>query len=63
MATIPVNAISKTTWTEIQIPDFKSLTHNNEKVNQTMLLVNATLSLGNKKSTSRDNSFDLEKEK
>lgn len=63
MATIPVNAISKTTWKEIQIPDFYSLTRCNEKVNQTMLLVTATLSLGNNKSTSRDNSLNLEKEK
>lgn len=63
MSTIPVNAISKTGWTSILIPGYRYTVYENDKVNQTVLLLNIRLMFGNRKSSSRSNSLHIEQER
>lgn len=61
--TIPVNAISKLRWTKIEIPGYRNISYCDDRVNQSLLLINLRISLGNNKSTSRKRGLDLETEK
>lgn len=63
MTTIPVNTISKIGWTSIQIPGYRYTVYENDKVNQTVLLLNIRFMFGNKKSSSRRNSLQVEQER
>lgn len=62
-ATIPVNAIHKTMWKTVEIPGYRYTSYVNDKVNQTVLLLNVRLMLGNRKSSSHSKALDLEQEK
>lgn len=59
---IPVSLISKTRWTKVEIPDFKSATFTNDKVNNSMVMFSVYALIGNSRSRSADNALRLEKE-
>ena len=62
-ATIPVSAIPKTAWESVEIPGYRYTSYVNDRVNHAVLLLNARLMLGNRKSKSRSKSLELEQEK
>lgn len=62
-ATIPVSAIPKTAWESVEIPGYRYTSYVNDRVNQAVLLLNARLMLGNRKSKSRSKALELEQEK
>lgn len=61
--TIPVSVLSKLRWKEIEIPGYKNISYCDDRTNQSLLLLNLRISLGNNRSTSRKRGLDLETEK
>ncbi|MDO4159227.1 MAG: outer membrane beta-barrel protein [Prevotellaceae bacterium] len=63
MAALPVNAISKDTYNKIDLPDFKSTTINNMRVNNCLLQINLRYNISNGKTVRSKNAYINEKEK
>ncbi len=63
MLTIPTNAISKDTYTKIDMPEFSSIKTNNHRVNRTLLQLNMRLNIGNGRASKKTNTYVNDKEK
>lgn len=61
--TIPVQAISKIGWRKIDIPGYRTQSWTDDRVNQSLLMLNIRFAIGNGKSRKTDNSLATEKEK